>query len=121
MRYIIIVLIIGLTVPFLPIGLPMKSPEKLATFYKEKRIDKIGQLKWEDQKDHELPMDFADMLGWKEITEKAEKFFNSLPDSAKQSSAIYCRHYGFAGSLKFYGKDMLFRSKVFSDNGYLMI
>ena len=121
MRYIIVLLIIGLTVPFLPIGLPMKSPEKLATFYKENGIDKIGLLKWEDQKDHELPMDFADMLGWKEITEKAQRFFNSLSDSVKQSSAIYCRHYGFAGSLKFYGKDMLFRSKVFSDNGSFLL
>ena len=121
MRYIIVVIIIGLTVPFLPIGLPMKSPEKLATFYKENGIDKIGLLKWEDQKDHELPMDFADMLGWKEIAEKAEKFFNSLPDSVKQSSSIFGRHYGLAGSLKFYGKDKMFRSKVFSDNGSFLL
>jgi hypothetical protein len=110
-----------LTVPFLSIGLPLKSPEKLATFYKQKGIDKIGLLKWEDQRNHELPMDFADMLGWKEITEKTERFFSSLPDSVKQSSGIYCRHYGFAGSLKFYGKDMLFRSKVFSDNGSFLL
>ena len=83
MRYIIAALVIGLTIPFFPVGFPMMSPEKLATFYKEKGIDKTGLLKWEDQKDHELPMDFADMLGWKEITEKTEKFFNSLPDSVK--------------------------------------
>ncbi|HEX6171945.1 MAG TPA: glycosyltransferase family 39 protein [Chitinophagaceae bacterium] len=121
MRFIIVALIIGLTVPFLPIGLPMKSPEKLAAFYKEKGIDKIGLLKWEDQKDHELPMDFADMLGWKEVTEKTEKFFSSLPDSVKFSSGIYCRHYGFGGSLKFYGKDRLFRSNVFSDNGSFLL
>jgi len=121
MRYTIVVLIIGLTVPFLPIGLPMKSPEKLAVFYKEKGIDKIGLLKWEDQKDHELPMDFADMLGWKEITEKTEKFFNSLPDSAKQSLAIFCRNYGQAGSLMFYGIESSFTSKVISANGSFLL
>jgi len=121
MRYVLAAFVIGLTIPFLPIGLPMKSPERLAAFYKEKSIDKIGQLKWEDQKDHELPQDFADMLGWKEITEKTEKFFNSLPDSVKQSAGIFCRHYGFGGSLKFYGKDKLFRSKVFSDNGSFLL
>ena len=121
MRYIIIALIIGLTIPFLPIGLPMKSPEKLAALYREKGFDKIGLLKWEDQKDHELPMDFADMLGWKEVTEKTEKFFSSLPDSARNETAIYCRHYGFAGSLKYYGKNELFRSKTFSDNGSFLL
>jgi len=121
MRYVIAALVIGLTIPFLPLGLPMMRPEKLATFYKEKGIDKTGALKWEDQRDHELPMDFADMLGWKEITEKTETFFNSLPDSVKQSSHIFCRHYGLAGSLKFYGKGKLFRSKVFSDNGSFLL
>jgi len=121
MRYVIAALVIGLTVPFLSVGLPMMSPEKLAAFYQEKGIDKTGLLKWEDQRDHELPMDFADMLGWKEVTEKTEKFFNSLTDSAKLSSGIYCRHYGFGGSLKFYGKDKLFRSKVFSDNGSFLL
>jgi hypothetical protein len=120
-RYVIAALVIGLTLPFISIGLPTMSPEKLAAFYKEKGIDKIGQLKWEDQKDHALPQDFADMLGWKEITEKTEKFFNSLADSAKNSSGIYCRHYGFGGSLKFYGNSKSFRSKVFSDNGSFLL
>jgi len=121
MRYVLVAFVIGLTIPFLPIGLPMKSPEKLAALYQEKGFDKIGLLKWEDQKNHELPMDFADMLGWKEVSEKAEKIFNSLPDSVKNSTEIFGRHYGFAGSLKFYGKDKVFRAKVFSDNGSFLL
>ena len=83
LRYVIAVLIIGFTLPFIPIGLPVYNPEKLSAFYKEKGIGKTGLLKWEDQRNHELPMDFADMLGWKELTEKTEKFFNILPDSTK--------------------------------------
>ena len=63
------------------------NPEKLAGFYKKNAIGKIGLLKWEDQKDHELPMDFADMLGWKELTEKTKTF------SVEQlSSGIYIIH-----------------------------
>lgn len=30
---------------------------------------------------------------------------------------IYCRHYGLAGALKYYGKDKVFREKTISDNG----
>lgn len=119
--YIVAALIIGLTVPFIPIVLPTMSPGKLAAFYKEKGVEKIGLLKWEDQLDHELPQDFADMIGWKEAAEKAERFFNSLPDPVKQATDIYCRHYGYAGSLKFYGNDKLFTSKVFSDNGSFLL
>lgn len=116
-RFIIVALIIGLTLPFLPIGLPMKSPEKLAVFYKEKGIDKIGLLKWEDQKNHKLPMDFADMLGWKELTERTEKFFNSLPDSIKVNTTIYGANYGQAGAMKFYGQNDRFRNSVISESG----
>ena len=119
--YMVAALVIGITVPFVPLVLPTMSPEKLAAFYEEKGVAKIGLLKWEDQRDHDLPQDFADMLGWKEITEKTERFFNSLPDSTKSNSAIYCRHYGFAGSLKFFGQGKLFRSKVFSDNGSFLL
>ena len=119
--YLIAALIVGLTIPFIPIGLPMKNPEKLASFYKEKGIDKTGLLKWEDHQDHPLPQDYADMLGWKELCEKAEKFFNTLPDSIKADVAIYCRNYGQAGSLKFYGKENYFTQKVFSDNGSFLL
>ena len=116
-RFVIAALVIGLTIPFIPIGLPTKSPEKLAAFYKEKGIDKIGLLKWEDQKDHELPMDFADMLGWKELTERTEKFFYSLPDSIKVNTTIYGANYGQAGALKFYGKNDQFKNSVISESG----
>ncbi len=119
MRSVIAALVIGLTIPFAPVGLPMMNPEKLAIFYKEKGINKIGLLKWEDQKDHELPMDFADMLGWKELTEKTKKFFYSNP--VKSHSVIYCRNYGQAGALAFYGNDYYFSYRLISDNGSFLL
>jgi 4-amino-4-deoxy-L-arabinose transferase-like glycosyltransferase len=120
-RYAIPVWLIGLTLPFIPLLLPVWKPDKLAAFYKRNGIDKTGLLKWEDQRNHALPQDFADMLGWKELTQKTERFFSSLPDSTKAKSIIYCRNYGQAGSLKFYGKDEQFKSKVISDNGSFLL
>jgi hypothetical protein len=116
-RYLIGVLIVGLTIPFVPIVLPTKSPEDLAAFYREKEVAKIGLLKWEDQRDHELPQDFADMLGWRELAERSEKFFTSLPDSVKTNTLIYAANYGQAGALKYYGKNDRFKSLVISENG----
>jgi len=77
----------------------------------------MGFLKWEDQQNHSLPQDFADYLGWKEMTEKAESFYQSLPKQIKDSTIIYCRHYGQAGALKYYGRDKIFTDKVITDNG----
>jgi 4-amino-4-deoxy-L-arabinose transferase-like glycosyltransferase len=119
--YIISILIIGLTIPLIRIVLPTMSPEKLATFYQEKGVDKIGLLKWEDQKDHPLPQDFADMLGWKELAYKTSKFFNSNTNYAQANTIIYCRNYGQAGSLPFYISDKYITDRVISDNGSFLL
>lgn len=100
-----------------PMALPIWEPDKLAAFYKEKKMEKTGMLKWEDQQNHSLPQDFADYLGWKEMTQKAESFYQSLPAEVQSNTIIFCRHYGQAGALKYYGKDNDFKNKVISDNG----
>jgi hypothetical protein len=121
-RYAAPILIIALTIPFIPLLLPLWKPDKLASFYKKNGIDKTGLLKWEDQRDHPLPQDFADMLGWKELAEKAENAFNiGLPDSVRSNTVIYCRNYGQAGALKFYSKDTYFKNRVISDNGSFLL
>ena len=116
-RYGLTLIIIGLNWLAMPMLLPIWKPEKLAAFY-----EKIGEEhKWEDLKNHPLPQDFADMLGWKELTTKTEKFFESLPDSTKANSVIYCRNYGQAGSLKFYSRNESLKSKVISDSGSFLL
>lgn len=81
LRYAITVVIIGLTIPFIPLLLPVWKPEKLAAFYQQYGIDKTGLLKWEDQKEHPLPQDFADMLGWKELAEKTIRAYHNISES----------------------------------------
>ncbi|MEI9809795.1 MAG: hypothetical protein WDO16_19090 [Bacteroidota bacterium] len=116
-RYVMCILIIGFTCLIFPLLLPVYQPEKLAAF--NKRHD--FKHKWEDQQYHELSQDFADMLGWKELTEKTERFFNSLPDSSKANTTIFCSNYGQAGALQFYGKETYFKDKVISTNGSFLL
>ncbi len=116
-RWVTVALILFLSWVVVPMLMPLWKPDKLAAFYKEKKLGEMGFLKWEDQENHSLPQDFADYLGWKEMTEKAELFYESLPEKIKDSTTIYCRHYGQAGALKFYGKDKIFKEKAISDNG----
>jgi Dolichyl-phosphate-mannose-protein mannosyltransferase len=117
LRWVAIALVLFLSWVVAPMSMPLWKPDKLAAFYKEKELDEMGFLKWEDQQNHSLPQDFADYLGWKEMTGKAEAFYQSLPKQIKDSTIIYCRHYGQAGALKYYGKQKKFTDNVITDNG----
>ncbi|MBM3415309.1 MAG: hypothetical protein FJY20_02460 [Bacteroidetes bacterium] len=121
LRYAMVVLILTITLPFLSLLLPVWKPDKLAAFYKKYDIAKTGLLTWEDGQEHSLPMDFADMLGWKELTEKAEVFYHSLPDTTVSNTIIYCRNYGQAGALKYYGEDEWFKASTITDNGSFLL
>lgn len=124
LRYAITVVIIGLTIPFIPLLLPVWKPEKLAAFYQQYGIDKTGLLKWEDQKEHPLPQDFADMLGWKELAEKTIRAYHNISGVHNMlGTAIYCRNYGQAGALKYYNEPEagLNHRFIFSDNGSFLL
>lgn len=78
-----------------------KSPEFII---KNKNAYKnIGLLRWEDGKDHELPQDFADMLGWKELAKKVDSVYSLLPN--KNQTLVLCDNYGQAGAINYYTKN----------------
>jgi hypothetical protein len=90
-------------------------PEKLAAFYEKTHAKGKGILRWEDQQDHPLPQDFADMLGWEEMAQKTSAAFHSL-DSAEQSKTfIFCDNYGMAGAVNYYRKKYQL-PEAYSDN-----
>ena len=112
-RYAAVAFIILISLPMIPVALPVWKPDKLAAYYRKTGFDKIGLLKWEDQRQHPLPQDFADMLGWKEMADKVSRAYAFLPDSAKSNTLVYCRSYGEAGAVSYYGAGL---PQVHSDN-----
>jgi 4-amino-4-deoxy-L-arabinose transferase-like glycosyltransferase len=102
LRYVFSAVTLILGIYFIFIWLPVMGPEKLAAFYEKTNARKTGILRWEDQRDHALPQDFADMLGWEEMAQKTSAAFHSL-DSAQQSNTfIFCDNYGMAGAINYY-------------------
>ena len=114
-KYIFIVIPIVMGIPMIPLLLPIWKPTKLAAFYEANHIDKAGLLKWEDLKNHPLPQDFADMLGWKEMTQKTAKAYNSLSADEKKHTIIFADNYGEAGAINYYGKQYELPA-AYSDN-----
>jgi len=121
LRYVFVAIILLLSLPFVPVLLPMQPQEEMAASNKKYGVNKLGLLRWEDGEDHLLQQDFADMLGWKELTEKTERLFQQQPDSVKASTMVYCANYGLAGSMKYYAKDDDFRKKIISENGTFLL
>src|SRR5262249_30495560 len=92
--------IVGLL--FLPIALPILPPRQLADLYLKMNTKNTGALKWEDLKDHPLPQDFSDMLGWEEMAQKVAKAYNMLSIDEKANASIFCNNYGMAGAVNYY-------------------
>jgi hypothetical protein len=116
-RPVLAAISIVLIVLLVPVALPVWKPEKLAAFGERNGIDHT----WEDQKKHPLSQDFADMLGWKEMTEKTERFFHTLPANTQSNTIVFGDNYGQAGSLIYYGKAKNFTRHVISANGSFIL
>lgn len=81
-------------------SLPVYTPGTYAQFAKEGKP--FSSHTWEDGKKHFISQDFADMLGWKELTSKVDSIYLTLPD--KNHTLIICDNYGQAGAINYYTK-----------------
>ncbi len=101
LKPVLIIMPILLFIPMYNAFFPNKSPEYIVNH--AKAYQKFGLLRWEDGKDHLLPQDFADMLGWKELAIKVDSIAETLPDL--EHTLILCDNYGQAGAINYYTKN----------------
>lgn len=100
LKPVCILLPLLLFVPIYNLAFPNKSPEYIVE--NPESYKKFGLLRWEDGKDHSLPQDFADMLGWKELAQKVDKEYSRL--SKTGNTLVLCDNYGQAGAINYYSK-----------------
>jgi hypothetical protein len=67
-------------------------------------FEKFGMLRWEDGKNHLLPQDFADMIGWKEMAEKSLRAYKIVPENELENTLVFCDNYGQTGALNYYNR-----------------
>ena len=105
------------TLPVTPIGIPMYKQDRLVQYFKhmEEQYGLVEGRRFEDGSIHSLPQDYADQLGWAELTTVTAKAYNSIPD--KDKVIILCENYGQAGAIDIIGKQYdLPRAYSFSDS-----
>ena len=95
-----IILLLLLFIPMFFLAFPVKSPEEIKKNNEVYR--KFGLLRWEDGKDHDLPQDFADMIGWSELARKVDSVYHMIPQ--KENTWVFCDNYGEAGAINYYSK-----------------
>jgi hypothetical protein len=98
------VLLILLTWPVLPMGLPIYKSKGLVKYFSvvENKYGVVVGRRFEDNSIHSLPQDYADMIGWEELTRIADSAYNMIED--KKAAFIYCENYGQAGAITIIGK-----------------
>lgn len=100
LRPVAVILALIFFIPVYLVAFPTKSPseiEKNNKIYKD-----LGLLRWEDGKDHNLPQDFADMIGWSDLAKKVDSVYSGLTD--KKNTLVLCDNYGEAGAINYYSE-----------------
>ncbi|MEA5401928.1 glycosyltransferase family 39 protein [Arcicella sp. DC2W] len=100
LRPLAILLIIVLFLPMMKIAFPNYNPTEIQQ--RTELYKKFDLLRWEDGKDHTIPQDFADMLGWKELAQKVDSVYAGITD--KEHTLVLCDNYGQAGAINYYSK-----------------
>jgi hypothetical protein len=100
-RYVFLVFALVVSVLSLPISLPVLKPDAFIRFYRGTPMDHAQR--WEDGQYYDLPQDYADMIGWKELAGIVGKTYNALSPEEQSRCVIFANNYGEAGSVDFYG------------------
>lgn len=98
LRPVSIAVLLLLFVPFIVLAFPILSPAFIASH--PQYFKPIGILRWEDGKEHQLPQDNADMIGWRELAQKTDSVYNTVFKTGP--TLVLCDNYGEAGAINYY-------------------
>lgn len=108
-----------LQIPFLPYAYPVLSPARMARLGRLPFYHNLGINRWEDGRDHDLPQDYADRLGWRELADKTWQAYQALPDSTRAATLIKCDNYGQAGAINYYNRNRPLPPAISFNGSYL--
>jgi hypothetical protein len=106
LAYMVLFLMLFCGLFVLPFSLPVYKPDRMVEY--DQKVIRMGMemmLKWEDGEVHDLPQDYADMVGWDELGEKVWTFYEGLHDSIRAETWIFGEFYGSAGAVRYYRPD----------------
>ena len=100
LRYIFILLPLIIISLIFDVIVPIQSPEEIRM--NKGKFQMLDLLRWEDGQEYDLPQDYADMLGWKELAEIVDTAIDQIEDP--KHLIVQCDNYGQAGAINFYSR-----------------
>jgi len=116
----VVALIVVTGVLILPFSLPVFKPDRMVEYGRKhagRGMDVL--LKWEDGAVHDLPQDYADMVGWDELGTMVWEYYDGLEEPVRSGTLVYGQNYGTAGAARYYRPDPSY-PEVYSFNDAFM-
>ncbi|WP_426490863.1 glycosyltransferase family 39 protein [Hymenobacter sp. 102] len=101
-RPVLLLLPLLLCLPLLPLLFTVEPPARMQAL--GPRYQSTGAFRWEDGRNHALPQDFADMLGWRELADKTWRAYRALQAATRAHTLILAANYGQAGAINYYNR-----------------
>jgi hypothetical protein len=115
LRPLLILLIFGLNILFMPMVLTVLPVEKYISYAKV-----LGQepSSVESKELAELPQFYADMFGWQQKAIDVAEVYNTLTDEEKSKCAIFGMNYGDCGAIDYFGGPLGLPKAIGNHNNY---
>jgi len=113
------VVIVAISLPLVPYGLPVFSVEKMESYcrWMSDHAGLSAPLIWEDGVARHLPQDYADMFGWEEGVANLARQYHKLPPVLQSNCNLWGGSYGHAGALLYYADKYDLPRDITSFNG----
>ncbi len=120
-RVVAVAVVAALAVPLIPTGVPLWPAGRLVSYFRWLTYDAgiDAAVRWEDGELHELPQDYADMLGWTQLAALADTALARAGDP--RNCLIYGENYGQAGAIEHLSKRRKTAVVSFSDSYRLWV
>lgn len=123
-RYVRILRYVSITPLFyvgfmnMPTYMPILPPDKLASIYTGRELHQTNILLWDDNNKHDIPQNFAEMIGYKEILEKTSKVYHGINEQDKINTVIVCKNKAIAAAVNFYKNDYQLPSAIVANDDF---
>ncbi|MBB6500000.1 ArnT family glycosyltransferase [Pedobacter cryoconitis] len=102
LKYAVAILIILPNLLLIPLVIPILPVNTTAAYLKTMHLDDL--LYWEDRQKHPITQDYADMIGWEEMTAITAEAYQTIPEIHRKNTTIFAENYGEAGAIDHLGK-----------------
>lgn len=112
------VVLVGMGLFTVPFAIPILTPEAYVRL--NAMVGGSGEVKQESLTSSELPQNYADRYGWREMVAAVNEAYQGLSSEEKAKACILTKNYGEAGAMAYYGEELGLPRAISGHNSYYL-